>query len=413
MIRKRFKIFYGWYIVVACSLVAMYVSGTVVYGFTAVFEPIALEFGWSYTQISLAASLRGIEIGLLAPLLGRLTDRWGPRRLVFGGIIIICLGLILLSRINSLAMFYIAFAALAVGTSACTSTVLFSAVANWFQRKIGLATGIVSSGFGASGVMLFVIVRLIDAYDWRTALLIISLGILVIGSPLTLLIRHKPEKYGYLPDGDKSVPPTSQDTDVVQSGEHYTTAKQAMKSRVLWHIALAASIQSMALIAVITHVMPYLSSLNIPRSTAAVVAAFLPLLSITGRLGFGWLGDRFDKRRVAALAFLMMSLGLLCFSYIDRMGIWLVIPFVVLFAPGFGAIACLRAAMLRESFGRVEFGAIHGLAVAIMLPASITGAPLVGWVFDNLGTYQLIWLVFAGLMIVGMSLVLTIKTKKH
>ena len=208
-------------------------------------------------------------------------------------------------------------------------------------------------------------------------------------------------------------PTTSQDTPVVQSSERYTTAREAIRSRALWHIALAASIQAMALMAVSTHVMPYLSSLNVPRAISAVVATFLPILSITGRLGFGWLGDRFDKRRVAASGFIMMSLGLLCFSYIDRMGTWLVIPFVALFAPGFGAITCLRAAMLRENFGRVEFGAIHGLAVAIMLPASITGAPLAGWVFDKLGAYQLIWLVFAGLMLVGMVLVLTFKTRKY
>ena len=134
--KKRSKLFYGWYIVGACLLIILYTSGVVHFGFTAVFEPIAEEFGWSYAQISLAASLRGFEMGLLAPIIGLFVDRWGPRRLIFGGSILICLGFLLLSRVSSLAMFYGTFALIAIGMSACTGTVLMTAVANWFQKKV-------------------------------------------------------------------------------------------------------------------------------------------------------------------------------------------------------------------------------------------------------------------------------------
>ncbi len=92
------KVFYGWWIVGACVFILLYTSGVIHFGFTAVVEPIAEEFGWSYAQISLASSLRGLEMGLLAPLVGFLVDRWGPRRLVFGGSILVGLGLLVLSR---------------------------------------------------------------------------------------------------------------------------------------------------------------------------------------------------------------------------------------------------------------------------------------------------------------------------
>lgn len=72
------KVFYGWFIVVAAVLTGLYIAGVVFYGFTAVFEPIADEMGWSYAQISLASSIRGLEMGLLAPLFGVMADRWGP-----------------------------------------------------------------------------------------------------------------------------------------------------------------------------------------------------------------------------------------------------------------------------------------------------------------------------------------------
>jgi hypothetical protein len=64
------KIFYGWWVVSATFFIALYVAGTAFYGFTTIFEPIANEMGWSYTQVSFAASLRGVEMGLLAPIIG-------------------------------------------------------------------------------------------------------------------------------------------------------------------------------------------------------------------------------------------------------------------------------------------------------------------------------------------------------
>ena len=96
------KVFYGWWVVFACFLIAFYVAGTIVFGFTAFFEPIAEESGWSYTQISIGASLRGLEMGIFAPIIGFLVDRFGPRRLIFCGTLIAGFGFILLSKTNSL-----------------------------------------------------------------------------------------------------------------------------------------------------------------------------------------------------------------------------------------------------------------------------------------------------------------------
>jgi len=106
---KKPKLFYGWYIVGASVIITLYAGGVVVFGFTAVFEPIAEEFSWSYAQVSLASSLRGLEMGLLAPFMGFLVDRYGPRRLILGGSLITFAGFLLLSRVNSLSIFYLSF----------------------------------------------------------------------------------------------------------------------------------------------------------------------------------------------------------------------------------------------------------------------------------------------------------------
>jgi MFS family permease len=403
------RVFYGWWVVGACFLIALYTGGVIFYGFTAIFEPLVNEFDWSYTQISLAASLRGLEMGLLAPLIGIFVDRWGPRKLTFGGVVIASLGLMLLSRTTSLAMLYGAFVTMAIGMSACTTTVLMTAVANWFRRKIGIATGIMICGYGFSGLLVPVIVRLIDVYEeWQTPITILAIGILAICLPLSLLLRHKPEQYGYLPDGEVN-DAVIQDDHLVpaEAAEVSIKARQALKSSTFWHITLALMCQFMMLSAGVTHVMPYLSSIGITRAMSSLVATAIPLASIGGRLGLGWLGDKVDKRWVMAGAFAMISLGLLCFGFASSGAIWLLVPFLILFGIGYGGNNTLRASVIREFFGRSHFGTIHGFMMSVAIFGAIAGPPLAGWVFDNWGSYQVIWFVFVGLAVAALFAVAT------
>ncbi len=403
------RVFYGWWVVAATFLIALYVGGVIFYGFTAIFEPIANELGWSYTQISFAASMRGLEVGLLAPLIGILADRWGPRRLIFGGAVITALGLILLSRVTSLGMFYGAFFLVALGMSACAMTVLMTAVANWFRRNVGIASGIAVSGFGFGGLLIPVIVALIDKYDWRMTVTILGLGMLVIVLPLALLVRHKPEQYGYLPDGEvKGTVIFDNGSATLPAIEVDVRAKQALKTSAFWHIVLAYTYHIMVVGAVVTHVMPYLSSISVARSTSTLVATAIPLMSIGGRLSLGWLGDKFDRRWIAAGAFAMVGLGVLCFGYASVAGTWLLVPFLIFFSSGYGGLSALRPSLVMEYFGRKNFGTVFGLIVGISMLGNIAGPPLAGWVFDNWGSYQGIWLVFAGLALVAVISLLTV-----
>jgi len=404
----KIKVFYGWWIVAACFLISFLISGIVVFGFTAFFEPIAREFSWSYAQISLAISLRGVEVGILAPLIGLVVDRWGPRRMIFGGAIIIGTGLILLSRVNSLVMFYVVLALIAFGTSNVGGTVVLTAVANWFRRRVGLAMGIMSCGFGLGSLLVPVIVKLIDIFDWRTTFFILAIVFLSIALPLSLLIRHKPEQYGYLPDGEQSNPGIYDDNSVIRkSYETIISAKEALKSRTFWHIGLAISLQFIAINAVLVHVMPYLSSVGIARSASSLVAMAFPLVSTIGRLGSGWFGDRFNKILVSSGLMAIMCIGMLCFSYIDNERMWLLIPFVILFGIGWGGNATNRAVLLREYFGRANFGTISGFMMGMTALCSMIGPFFVGLIFDNWGSYQGAWLIATGLVVIALCIMAT------
>jgi MFS family permease len=410
----RKKIFYGWYIVGACVVITLYTGGVVHFGFTAVFEPIVEEFNWSYAQVSLASSLRWLEMGLLAPFMGFLVDRYGPRRLIFVGSILSCLGFLTLSRVNSLPVFYLAFALLAFGMSTCAGTVLMTAVANWFNRKAGIAIGIVACGFGLGGLLVPVVTGLIDWLDWRNAMVVVGLGMLVFVLPLSFVVRHKPEQYGYHPDGELIQPADIMDfRDTQPISEISISAKEAIRGRTFWQLGISSMCHAFVVGAVVTHIMPYLSSLDIDRSLSSIVALILPVFSIGGRLSSGWLGIRYGSRRVFAFSFVSMTAGLLFLGNISVGMLWLLVPFVITFSLGWGCSVTSRLGLLRESFGRGSFGKILGFISGMMMLGHVTGAPLAGWVYDNWGSYQGAWLSYGAITLLAAFLVFTIPYTAH
>ena len=400
------KIYYGWWIVFACFFVAFYVSSIVFYGLTAFFEPMVKEFGWSYTQVSFAASLRGMEMGLFAPLIGFLVDRFGSRKLILVGMLITGLGLICLAYTNSLTMYYASFILLAFGAGGCTSVVTTTAVANWFDQNTGKALGIMSSGFGASGLLVPFIVWLIDIYDWRVALLLLGIGMWIIGVPLSLIIRNRPEDS--IDEHTRKVSGADRDSHRPPEGlSGELSFREAIKDKLFLNLNLVEVIRMMTLSAVVLHIMPYLSSLGMSRYFTGMIAAAMPLCSIMGRLSFGWLGDIYDKRYAMALSYCLMSIGMLALCYANRIwgGVYL---FLLFFSPGFGGLLVLRSSIIREYYGRKSFGKMVGILMGFSSIGVIIGPTLAGWTFDTTGSYYLIWIAFCLLTLISGFVILRV-----
>jgi MFS family permease len=163
----------------------------------------------------------------------------------------------------------------------------------------------------------------------------------------------------------------------------------------------------LAMNAVITHVMPYLSSIGFSRSFSSLVAIAVPLASIVGRLSFGWLGDRFGRRQLTALGFVIAGLGLLAYGSVVAAGTWILVPSLVLVGLGWGAPVPMMPALVREYFGRARLASILGLVMGVAALGSMAGPPLAGLAFDKLHSYQVAWFGLAGLVIVGMVSLLT------
>ena len=397
------KLFYGWWVLGALFLITAYVAGIISFGFTSVFKPIADEFGWSYARISIAASIRGLEIGLLAPLVGLILDRIGPRKLIFTGALLTGFGLMLLSRIHSLWAFYAVFALIAVGSSTTVGVVPITVTGYWFHRRVSLATGIVVCGSAAGGLLVPIVTMVIDRFGWRTAMVVFGAATWLILLSLSAVVRHRPERYGLLPDG---IPSTDAFMGYGPAGQtpgngNDLSVWQALRTREFWHIQTAFMCHVFAIHAVLTHVMPYLSSIGISRSVGSLAAGAIPVMSVAGRLGFGWLGDRRDKRRITAIGIGLTIVSLLGFIFLERAGAWLLVPVIVLFSFGYGGPVPMIPALLREYFGRNHLGSIVGFSQGVAMFGSISGQPLAGFIFDTYGRYQAAWIVFAVVNFIG------------
>lgn len=402
---KRPVIFYGWYVVVAGLLLMAYNDFAMIYGFTAFVNPIAATFGWSYTQISLAMSLRGIETGVLNPLVGTIADRFPARRLVLVGIIIYGLGILCISQASNLFMFYIGFLIIGLGNSLAVFLVPATTVARWFRKNIGKASGILAMGGGIGGALVPLLVKIIDTQGWQTTLLFLAGGAWAVGIPLSFVFRNRPEDYGLLPDGK----PQDDLKSSSSVGEYIPSSGilKAFKTRAFWNLGIASTFQIVGMSALNVHIMPYLTSLGVDRGSASIVAMLIPLSSLASRIPFGLLADVFRKKYMIASSICLMSAGLFLIWLTDGSSFGLIILSAVIFGLGLGGFIPLRMPFLREYFGTKNFGAIFGFTSLFTTIGLISGPPVAGWVFDTYGVYGPIWLIFSGIAIVGAILMLT------
>jgi sugar phosphate permease len=398
------KVFFGWYIVAAAVLIMSYGSVIFVYGFTAFIAPIAATSGWSYAQISFAASIHGLETGTLAPIMGMAVDRWPARRLVIIGIIIYGLGIVCISQASTLTMFYIGYFVAGLGGSIGAHMVPITIIARWFKRNLGKASGILTTGAAIGGLFTPLLVKMIDAYGWQTSLLYLAVGLWILGIPLSFVFRSRPEDYGLLPDGK----PQGDAKGASNSGAYdfSTGVKEALKTRAFWYLGVASMFQQIGMHAVVIHIMPYLTSFGMERTDAAMVVMIVSIVTIAGRIPFGFLADIFIRKYIAAVSCGLITVALLVFWFIDGSSWALVLLFAVTFGVSGAGFVTLRPPIIREYYGTKKFGTIYGLFTAFTLLGSVIGPPVAGWVFDTFGVYGPTWLVMSGLAMIGTVLLI-------
>ena len=282
--------------------------------------------------------------------------------------------------------------------------------------------GIVSAGYAFSGVTGPVLVWLIAQYGWRNTLVISGVATLLIGVPLGLVLRNRPEPYGYSPDDEaqdessqnESTPDSAGALGVPAPESAETTSlsvRQAIMTRTFWLLIVFGALTGFAQSAIMVHEMPYLTSVGISREIAGWTILGITGFSLIGRLGFGWMGDMYDKRYLLAIGAVVQFLGVLIFAWVSSP--WMLFPFMFLYGPGYASQIPIWPAIRADYFGLKYFATIGGLQSIGWTLSGVIAPVLAGWVFDVWGTYRPIWLIYAALTVVAIPFVLMIKPKRE
>ncbi|MBW2102635.1 MAG: MFS transporter [Deltaproteobacteria bacterium] len=402
----RTRIFYGWWIVLSTSIICLLGFGTWLYSFGVFLKPMCAEFGWTRAMTAGAYSLRSIEGGVASPVVGWAVDRYGARVVIIIGAVISGLGFALMFFVESLLGFYVVYGVvLSIGMSAMLYIPAWTVIAKWFSRRLSLALGVLAVGAGLGGLVCAPAVAwLIIHYGWRAAFVVLGVTVWVVVIPLALVVRDRPEDKGLSPYGLPAAPsPEAQPSGSAphekqapeRQGAVDFTLRQALSTSAFWLLAAAFFCQGVAHSVVTVHTVPALTDAGISMEKAAFCMGFLTLVSIVGRLGFGYLGDYVTKRYLFMVSYGLMGSGLLVLMHAGDMAA--VYFFVALFGVGFGGMVPLMPAIRTEYFGRRAIGKIQGFMNPVMMIAGAAGPILAGHLFDTTGTYRTSFL-FTGLL---------------
>ena len=405
--RPRQRFFYGWYIAYGGALSNFVTIGIAVFGFGVFIGPMRDELGWSIAAISLGFSLGSLEQGLVAPISGFMLDKLGPRKMAVAGVIVLSGGLVLFSQARSLEVYYLASLLMATGNSIGSLMAFSAAVMNWFDRKRARAMGVLNAGNGAGYFVVPVVALFVSWFGWRETLLIAAAIVFTLGVPLALLLRNRPQPYGYLPDGEAPEEPSG--APIAMPTLTGFTVGGGLRIPAFYLLALANACGTFAIVAWVVLQVPHLEHAGFSTGSAALVVAFYGAFQVLLRIFAGWIADALGRRRVYALGFLLQGIGMLMFVQLEPGRLWLIPFYYAAFGFGHAAWLVVQMTLIADYFGTLRFATLRGLASSFQTPVTIVAPVLAGFVFDQTGTYQGIFTIYAFVAASGAIFVMLVR----
>jgi MFS family permease len=402
------RFYYGWVIVGLGMLSMAYWFGLRT-SFSVFFVALIDQFHWGRAEAAAALSIAMVAYMVMAPIVGILVDRIGPRRVMLPGIVLTGLGLLLCTQIETLTQFYLFYGVVAGIGIPCLSIAPFTIIlAHWFERKRGTANGLASVGMGMSSLLFVPLFQyIISLWGWRSAFFIFSLLVFAIPLPLNaIFLKHRPEEMGLLPDGD------SVDNMPKEAPFHPTASslkeqglKDLMKTGRFWSVILFPSLIVFGIYIVIVHHVRYLVDLGVGKMWAASLFAVMGAVSGGFRFFWGWFSDRIGREITYTLGSICFSLGilaLLLFQYIPSP--FLLYLFAFFFGAGWGSTAPMFMSISGDLYKGKNFGLIYGMVEGNIGVGAAVGTWVGGYIFDQTQNY--LWAFILAILISFISILL-------
>jgi len=390
------RFFYGFVIVVASFLIITIMWGAS-YSFGVFFKPLLEEFGWTRAMTTGAFSLSLAFTGLFSVAAGKMTDRFGPRKVMTVCGLFLGSGYFLTSQVSAVWQLYLFYGVVGAGMGG-SFVPMASTVARWFVRRRGMMTGITASGIGMGILVMPLIANwLISSYGWRTSYMVVGVTAFLLIVFSAQLLKRDPGQIGQLPDGNSKL------AAIDDPPSRGFSLQEAIHTRQFWMFSIAILCFGLGLGTVAAHIVLHAIGVGINAVGATVVLAIVGASSIAGRVTMGTAADRIGNKPALITSFSLISISL--FWLLAAGELWMLYLFAAIFGFGYGGIAALGSPVVAELFGLSSHGVILGVTMIFVEGASAVGPVVAGHIFDITGGYQLAFLSYAIISIVGLILV--------
>jgi MFS family permease len=365
--------YYGWRVVLAASLGVMGGFGSLfVYTFAVFVKPLSAQFGWSREQISAGFAIAAVTLGVVSPFLGRWLDRFTPRRIILLCVSVFGCAMASLSLLRAgVWQFYLTCLVLGIVGNGAAHLAYSRSISTWFRKRLGMALAIVMVGAGLGAMILPLFSQvIISGFGWRAAYASLGSLALLLGLPLTWrYVRERAQV-------------SRETTPIVVSGLSW---QQGLRSFAFWIIVAVLFVGSISTNGAITHLVALLTDRHISAKDAALCASLLGGSSLLGRVGVGWLLDRFFGSRVAFFVSLLSASGLFLLASANSFSAGCLAA--ILIGIGVGGEAAISPYLLTRYFGLRGFAVLYGFTWTFYAAAGAIGPVILGRSFDLTGSY--------------------------
>jgi MFS family permease len=405
---QRGDFFYGWVMVVVTTLILIGAHG-VRSAPGAMILPMQGETGWSLSVLSLAVSAGLLLFGLTAPFSGALMDRFGPRKMVIVGLLLVVTSLVASARMTAQWQLFLYWGVLSGIGTGLIGTVLNATVANrWFVTYRGLVLGIFG-GATSAGQLIFLplLMQMVLSIGWRSSIMVLAGIMAVLLIPVFLLMRDDPADMGLRPYG---APPELTPAAAPAKVSMMATMQHAARTAEFWILAgtfFVCGFTSTGLIG--THLIPYAVDCGIAEITAAGMLALMGAMNIVGTISSGWLTDRYDPRKLLAIYYGFRGLSLLLLPWINTpAGLAF---FAILFGLDYIATIPPTVSLVADTFGRRQVGTVYGWVFCAHHIGAAIAAWLGGVTREAVGSYGIAFFAAGVLAVLAAMLALRMQRR--
>jgi MFS family permease len=404
---SRLPFYYGW-LIIGVAFVTMAIGVSARTAFSLLMPPLIDEFGWDRGLAAGAFSFGFLVSAILSPIVGRVIDTRGPRIVILVGVTLMSAGLLLAPFIQTPWQFYATLGVLVgAGANMMTYTAHSQFLPNWFVRRRALAISIAFAGAGVGGIVLLPWLQtIIVSEGWRTSCTVIGLLALLVVTPLTLLVRKRPEDIGLLPDGaarlDKSAQtPASNIVDPVWAATDWTLAR-AIRTARFWWIVVGYFCALVAWYGVQVHQTKYLTEVGFTPIVAAWALGAVSVVAIPGQISLGALSDRIGREWVwtaGCAGFVVCYTALIGLEYTPSTALL----YLMVISQGFlgYALTSVMGAIVAEIFEGPHYGSIFGTVTVALIGGGAAGPWVAGVIHDATGSYRWAFILAIGCCVVS------------